>query len=130
MWALAGRFRCSKCDKLQGIWRRALRSPFRSRIGVCRDCLSLWERTGCRCGQCWHPIQGTWDLGLLLDRKVFAHMDCGGALLLPLGWSGRSALPASIAVGDAINSGPLSKGRCPGQEAAGKPAASTISPGE
>ncbi len=72
MWALLGRFRCSKCGKLQGICRRSLRSPFRSRIGVCRDCLRLWKRTGHRCGQCWYPIQAMWDLGLLLDREVFA----------------------------------------------------------
>ncbi len=96
MWTLLGRFRCSKCGKLQGIWQRALRSPYRTRIGVCRDCLSRWERSGHRCGQCWYPIQAMWDLGLLLDREVFAHVDCGGALLLPLGWSGRFALPASI----------------------------------
>jgi hypothetical protein len=130
MWTFPGRFRCSKCGTSQGIWRRALRSPFRSRIGVCRGCLSLWERTGHRCGQCWYPIQATWDLGLLLDREVFAHVDCGGALLLPLGWSGRFTLPASIRVGDAFDSGPMSKGRRPGEEAAGKLAASTLSPGK
>ena len=98
MWALLGRFRCSKCGKLQGIWRRAIRSPFRTRIGVCRDCLNLWERTGHRCGQCWYPIQAKWDFGLLLDREVFAHVDCGGALLLPIRWCGRPALPASTSV--------------------------------
>ncbi len=82
MWALLGRFRCSKCGKLERISRRALHSPFRTRIGVCRDCLSLWERTGHRCGKCWSPIQAKSDLGLILDRGVFAHVDCGGALLL------------------------------------------------
>ena len=127
MWALLGRFRCSKCGKLQGICRRSLRSPFRSRIGVCRDCLRLWERTGHRCGQCWYPIQAMWDLGLLLDREVFAHVDCGGALLLPLGLSGRLALPASIYAGDAIDSG-SSEGRRPEEVAPGEPAASTMSP--
>lgn len=154
MWALLGRFRCRKCGEVRGISRRALRSPFRSRIGVCRDCLSRWEQTGHRCGQCWSPIQGKWDLGLLLDRGVFAHVECGGAVLvqrrvaaaksrlhttlgesvwwqlLPSRWSRRSALPASIPVGDAINSRPLSKGRRPGQEATGKPAATTLSPRE
>jgi len=130
MWALLGRFRCSKCGKLEGIWRRALRSPFRTRIGVCRDCLSLWERTGHRCGQCWYPIRARWDIGLLLDREVFAHVDCGGALLLPLEWSGHFALPASVLIGEPINSGSPSKSRRPGQEAAGEPAATTISPRE
>jgi hypothetical protein len=128
MWALPGLFRCSKCGKLQGIWRRAIRSPFRTRIGVCRECLSLWERTGHRCGQCWSPIQAKWDLGLLLDREVFAHVDCGGALLLPLGWSGRFILPTSIPIGDAIGPGASSKGRRAGEAAAGEPAAPIISP--
>ena len=118
MWTWPGRFRCGKCGKVRGVWRRALRSPFRSRIGVCRDCLSLWERTGHRCGQCWYPIQATWDLGLLLDREVFAHVDCGGALLLPLGWGGRFALPASVPIGDAIGSAASSQGRRVGQAAA------------
>lgn len=125
MWSLPGRFRCSKCGKLLAIWRRALRSPFRTRIGVCRDCLSLWERTGHRCGQCWDPIQAEWDLGLLPDRELFAHVDCGGALLLPIGWCGRPTLPAFIRVGDAIDSG-SSEGRRPGEVAAGEPAASTM----
>ena len=126
MWALLGRFRCSKCGKLLAIRRRALRSPFRSSIGVCRDCLGLWERTGHRCGQCWYPIHAERDLGLLLDSQRFAHVDCGGALLLPIRWDGRLILPAPIPVGNAIGSG-SSEGRCPGKLSTGEPTASTLS---
>ncbi len=124
MWALLGRFRCSKCGKLQSIWQRSLRSPFRTRLGVCRECLHFWERTGHRCGQCWYPIQAMWDLGLLVDREVFAHVDCGGALLLPLKWSGRLALPAPIQVGDAISARPEWERGGAVEGAAGEPAAS------
>jgi hypothetical protein len=82
MWALVGSFRCSKCGSVQGIWRRARRSPFRSSLGVCRDCLGLWERTGHRCGRCWYQVQDNLQVGLLLDKGVFAHVSCGGALVI------------------------------------------------
>ncbi len=124
MWALLGQFRCSKCGKLQSIWQRSLRSPFRTRLGVCRECLRFWERTGHRCGQCWYPIQAMWDLGLLVDREVFAHVDCGGALLLPLGWSGRLALPAPVHASDAISARPERERGGAVAGAAGEPAAS------
>ncbi len=127
MWAFPGRFRCGKCGELRGISRRALRSPFRLRIGVCRDCLSRWERTGHRCGQCWSSILGQWDLGLLVDRAVFAHVECGGALLLPFGWNGRFTLPSSIPIGDTIGSGTPSQGRRARETAASAPAAASPS---
>lgn len=82
MWHLFGWFRCSKCGEVRDRSRRALRSPVRAHLGVCRDCLSLWERTGHRCGRCWSPVHPTGEVGLLLDRGVFAHVDCGAALLV------------------------------------------------
>ncbi len=85
MWVFFGTFRCSKCGRVQGIWQRARRSPFRARLGVCRDCLGLWERTGQRCGRCWSRVQEDLQVGLLLERGVFAHVDCGGALMIESG---------------------------------------------
>ncbi len=127
-WSLRGRFRCSKCGRLHALSRCALRSPFRVCVAVCRDCLSLWDRTGHRCGECWRPIQGTWDLGLLVDREVFAHVDCGAALLLPVGPSGRFALLPSMPTGDAIHSPAASHVWPEGTAAATAPAAPTPEP--
>ncbi len=128
MWALLrsvllGRFRCSKCGEMHDIRRCALRSPFRARIAVCRDCLRLWDRTGHRCGECWHPIQTTWDLGLLVERGVFAHVDCGAALLLPVGPGGRFALPSSIPIGHAIGRPASVHDRREGSASGAEPAA-------
>jgi hypothetical protein len=82
MWNLIRRFRCSKCGEVRAASRRALRSPLRAHLGVCRDCVSTWERTGRRCGRCWAPVQLAEDAGLLLERGVFAHVDCGAARLV------------------------------------------------
>jgi hypothetical protein len=82
MWKLLGRFRCSKCGEVRARSRRALRSPVRSRVGVCWECLSAWTRTGHRCGRCWHPVRTAEDVGLLLEKGVFAHVDCGAATLV------------------------------------------------
>jgi hypothetical protein len=121
MWALVGSFRYSKCGRVQGIWQRARRSPHRASLGVCRDCLGFWERTGHRCGRCWYPVQTQWDLGLLIDRGVFAHVDCGGALLLPIGRSGRLTPAAPVPGSGAIDATALQEGRLPGEEAAPEP---------
>jgi predicted amidophosphoribosyltransferase len=82
MWHLIGRFRCSKCEAVRETSQRALRSPVRRHLGVCRDCLTKWERTGRRCGRCWSRVQPAVDMGLLLERGVFAHVDCGAAALV------------------------------------------------
>jgi predicted amidophosphoribosyltransferase len=82
MWELIGRFRCSKCGEVRGLSRRALRSPFRGRVGVCRDCLSTWKRFGHRCGRCWSQVRTAEGVGLLLDKGVFAHVECGAAALV------------------------------------------------
>jgi hypothetical protein len=82
LWELIGRFRCSKCGALRRLASRALRSPFRCRVGVCRDCLGTWLRTGSRCGRCWYPVPAVVEAGLLLDKGVFAHLDCGATPLV------------------------------------------------
>lgn len=82
MWHLIRRFRCSKCGEVRGLSRRILRSPFRAQLGVCQDCVLRWERTGRRCGRCWAPVSLTGEVGLLLDRGFFAHVDCGAAALV------------------------------------------------
>lgn len=82
MWRLIGRFRCSKCGEVRGMSWLALRNPLRARVSVCRECLGTWKRTGHRCGRCWLPVRMAEDVGLLLEKGVFAHVDCGAAALV------------------------------------------------
>jgi hypothetical protein len=96
MLGLIRRFRCGKCGEVRGVGRRALESPWRPRLGVCRDCLQQWERTGHRCGRCWAQIRDRLEVGLLVETRVFAHVDCGAALLADAG-------PPAAAVGPRLS---------------------------
>lgn len=82
MWQWPAGFRCGRCGAMRGRWARALRSPFRPRLAICEDCLEAWGRTGHRCARCWAPIRRRVEVGLLVETGAFAHVDCGGALVL------------------------------------------------
>ncbi len=82
MWRLLAGFRCGRCGEVCGTWERALRSPFRPHLAICRQCLETWERTGHRCARCWTQVRDRLDVGLLVETGAFAHVECGGALLI------------------------------------------------
>ena len=83
MWRWLGRFRCARCGRNRPAAHRALRSPLRPELAICRDCLETWARSGHRCARCWMPIPSHLDVGLLVETGRFVHVDCGGARLLP-----------------------------------------------
>jgi hypothetical protein len=79
MWRWLAAFRCGRCGGVRGARHRALRSPLRAGLAICGDCLERWERSGHRCARCWRPIRDRLDVGFLLERRAFLHVDCGGA---------------------------------------------------
>jgi hypothetical protein len=79
MWEAVAAFRCRRCGEICPRWRRALRSPRRRRLAICGECLESWQRTGRRCARCWGPILDGMEIGMLVDTRAFAHVDCGGA---------------------------------------------------
>ena len=82
MWNLLGRFLCGRCGERREVGERTLQSPWRQHVAICRTCEEVWRRTGHRCAQCWEAIRDPLEIGLLVDRKVFAHVDCGGARVM------------------------------------------------
>ena len=81
MWQWLG-FRCARCREIRATRERALSSPLRPQLAICEECLEGWERTGHRCARCWTPIQDHFEVGLLVETGVFAHVECGGARVL------------------------------------------------
>jgi hypothetical protein len=82
MWRLLAGFRCGRCGKVHGRWNRALWSPSRPHLAICRPCLETWERTGHRCARCWTQLHDRLDVGLLVETGVFVHVECGGARVI------------------------------------------------
>ena len=82
MWESVAAFRCRRCGEICPGWKRALRSPVRPRLAVCEGCVRVWQRMGRRCARCWTPILDRMQIGMLVDTRVFVHVDCGGARVL------------------------------------------------
>jgi hypothetical protein len=81
MWPWLG-FRCGRCREVRAGWERALSSPLRPQLAICRECLGAWERIGQRCGRCWTSIRDPFEVGLLVEIGAFVHVGCGGARVL------------------------------------------------